>query len=203
MNKPDWNPDHPILEVINKRWSRRSYSEKEVEDDALHRIFEAARWAPSSMNEQPWTFVWARKGDEAWQKMHDALMGGNQPWAKNANVMIICLAKRFFDYKNRPNRHAMHDLGQAVAFLSLEATELELNLHQMGGFVEDQLRNDFNIGQEWEVGHIIALGYPDEAEKLEEPYLSREYAPRKRKSQSEFVFKAELKDQAGDLKERI
>ncbi len=165
-----------------------------MEDDKLKRLFEAARWAPSSMNEQPWAFLYAKKGEDAWQKMFDALMAGNQPWAKEANVLIMCLAKTHFDHKNRPNRHHMHDLGQAVAFLSLEATELGLNLHQMGGFVEEDARAAFSVGEEWEIGHIIALGYPGDSDKLEEPYLSREFAPRERKAQAEFVFHGSLKE---------
>lgn len=192
MKKPEWNTEFPVLEIINKRWSRRAYDEREVEDEKLHRIFEAARWAPSSMNEQPWAFLYAKKGEDAWDMLFESLMDGNRPWAQRANVLIMCLAKRNFDYKERPNRHHMHDLGQAVAFLSLEATELGLNLHQMGGFHEDIAREAFQVDEAWEIGHIIALGYPGDASLLEEPYLSREFSERKRKPQSEFVFRASL-----------
>ncbi len=193
MEKPEWKTDYPVLEVINKRWSRRAFSDAEVEDDKLKRLFEAARWAASSMNEQPWVFMYAKKGSESWDKLFDSIMGGNQPWAKNANVLVMCLAKKNFDYNGRPNRHAMHDLGQAVAFFSLEATELGLNMHQMGGFEDAKAREYFEIGEEYEIGHIIALGYPGAPEKLEEPYLSRESAARTRKPQSEFVFENSLK----------
>ncbi len=187
MEKPSWKTEAPVLEAIQERWSRRAFSEKHVEQESLNSIFEAARWAPSSMNEQPWMFLYGRKGSENWTIMFDALMEGNQAWAHRAPILILCMAKKNFDYKNRPNRHYAHDLGQAVAILSLQATELGLNLHQMGGYHADQLEVAFKVPENWESFSVIALGYPDKADTLEEPFLSRELAPRQRKPTSEFV----------------
>jgi nitroreductase len=187
VEKPQWKTDAPVISPIKNRWSRRAYSEKHIDQEVLDSIFEAARWAPSSMNEQPWMFLYGRKGSENWQKLFDTLMEGNQAWAHRAPVLILALAKKTFDRNGRPNRHYAHDLGAAVALLSTQATELGLNLHQMGGYHKDELERIFNVPEAWESFSIIALGYPGDPEILEEPFLSRELAPRSRKTLAEFV----------------
>jgi nitroreductase len=183
---------YPVHDLIRSRWSPRSYSAQPVEQDKLNQVFEAASWAFSAMNAQPWQYIYAHKADAAaFQKIFDTLMPGNQPWAKNAPVLIIALAKTEYD-NGQPNGAALHDLGAANATLFLEATALGLHGHVMGGFDREKLRRDFNLPANLAPVAVMALGYLGDAEQLEEPFLSREKAARNRKPLSEFVFRNEL-----------
>ena len=119
---------YKINDLIASRWSPRAFDANPISDEHLMSLFEAARWAPSSMNEQPWTYIVAKNGTPAFEKMVDCMMDGNQPWARNASVILISLAKRNFDYKNRINRHHMHDVGAANTTLLLLCLVLELSL---------------------------------------------------------------------------
>lgn len=186
------NTSYPVHELIRNRWSPRSFSAQPIAQDALNQIFEAASWAFSAMNAQPWQYIYAHKSDtEAFQKILDTLMPGNQPWAKNAAVLIIALAKTHYD-NGQPNGAAMHDLGAANATLFLEATALGVYGHVMGGFDKEKVREDFNLPEGLEPAVILGLGYLGEAEQLEEPFLSRERATRSRKPVAEFAFQNEL-----------
>ncbi|MFC6224285.1 nitroreductase family protein [Hymenobacter artigasi] len=183
---------YPVHDLIRSRWSPRSYSAQPIAQDVLNQVFEAASWAFSAMNAQPWQYIYAHKADPpAFQKILDTLMPGNQPWAKNAPVLIIALAKTQFD-NGQPNGAALHDLGAANATLFLEATALGLHGHVMGGFDREKLRRDFNLPDNVAPVAVLALGYLGEAEQLEEPFLSREKAARNRKPLAEFVFHNEL-----------
>ena len=183
---------YPVHELIRNRWSPRSFSPQPVEQAKLNQVFEAASWAFSAMNAQPWQYIYAHKADTvAFQKILDTLMAGNQPWAKNAPVLIIALAKTEYD-NGQPNGAAMHDLGAANATLFLEATALGLHGHVMGGFDREKLRRDFNLPANLTPAAVIALGYLGAAEQLEEPFLSREQAARSRKPVAEFAFQNEL-----------
>ncbi|UOQ74054.1 nitroreductase family protein [Hymenobacter cellulosilyticus] len=183
---------YPVHELIRNRWSPRSFSPQPVAPETLGQLFEAASWAASAMNEQPWRYIYAHRADtEAFQKMVDCLMPGNQPWAKNAAVLILALAKTQYD-NGTPNGAALHDLGLANGNLILEATALGLHGHFMGGFHRDKVQEAFQLPETLQPAVIIALGYQAEAELLEEPFLSREKAPRQRKSVSEIAFEAQL-----------
>jgi nitroreductase len=145
------------------------------------------------MNEQPWRYIYAHHADqEAFQKMVDCLMPGNQPWAKNAPVLILALAKTHYD-NGTPNGAAMHDLGLANGNLILEATALGLHGHFIGGFDRDRAKELFELPDTLQPAVMIALGYMGEAEQLEEPFLSREKAPRQRKPITEIAFQGGLK----------
>lgn len=184
---------YPVLETIRKRWSPRSFASYPVAPETLNQVFEAASWAPSAMNEQPWRYIYAHHADkEAFQKLVDCLVPGNQPWAKNAPVLIMALAKTQND-NGTLNGAAMHDLGMANANLSLEATALGLYTHFMGGFDRNRAKELFELPDTLQPTVIIALGYLGEAELLEEPFLSREKAPRQRKPVSEIAFQGQLK----------
>lgn len=183
---------YPIHELIRSRWSPRSFAAQPVEQEKLNHVFEAASWAFSAMNAQPWQYIYAHKADTgAFQKILDCLVPGNQPWAKNAPVLIIALAKTTHA-DGQPNGAALHDLGAANATLFLEATALGLYGHLMGGFDREKTRRDFNLPADLAPAVIMALGYIGEAEQLEEPFLSREKAARSRKPLAEFVFQNEL-----------
>lgn len=173
----------PVNELIKKRWSPRSFAEQEISNDSMETILEAGTWAASSMNEQPWKYVYAFKGSEGFDKLASCLVPGNQSWAQNGAVLLMSLAKKKFDYKDRPNRHAMHDVGAANSTLMLQAADLDIYGHMMGGFDKDKTIAEFNIDtDEWEVACFIVLGYLDEPEKLDEPLRTREKATRSRKA---------------------
>ncbi|TGE23604.1 nitroreductase family protein [Hymenobacter metallicola] len=183
---------YPVHELIRNRWSPRSFSPQPIAPDTLGQVFEAATWAASAMNEQPWRYIYAHRADtEAFQKLVDCLMPGNQPWAKNAAVLILALTKTHYD-NGTPNGAALHDLGLANGNLILEATALGLHGHFMGGFHRDKVQETFQLPENLQPAVIIALGYQGEAELLEEPFLSREKAPRQRKSVAEIAFEAHL-----------
>ncbi len=155
----------------------------------LHRLFEAARWAASSFNEQPWGFIVAVKTDEeAHRAIAECLVEGNRVWAEHAPVLMISVAKLNFDRNGEANRHAYHDLGQAVATMLVQATALELVAHQMAGFDQDKARRTLEIPDDYDPVAVIALGYPGDAERLSKELQKGEYAPRQRKDFSEFVW---------------
>lgn len=182
------NIEYPIAEVIKHRRSGRSYANQPVKQEVINALLEAARWAPSSMNEQPWRYIYATKESPLWEKIIDTLMEGNKIWAKNAPLLLLSLAKKNFDRNGQPNNSARYDLGAANALLSIQATELGLNVHQMGGFDGNKVRTNLNIGDEFEIGVIMAIGYPGDAAQLPDALRERERAPRLRMAQSEFVL---------------
>jgi nitroreductase len=179
----------PIHDLIRRRWSPRAFSEQPVEPDKLRSVLEAARWAPSSRNEQPWAFLVATKDNaEGYEGLAGVLMDSNRAWAGNAPVLILTIAHTRLEKDGQPNRHALHDLGQATANLIFQATSLGLATHQMGGFHPDAARERFGIPEGWEPVSVIALGYPGNAESLPESLRERESAQRRRKPLGEFVF---------------
>jgi nitroreductase len=177
----------PVLDVIQNRRSRRAYKDVPVEESTISTLFEAARWAPSSVNEQPWLYVYATKGQELWDKIYDSLNESNKVWVKNAPVLIASFVRTHFMRNQRPNVSARYDLGAANAFLSLQATHLGLNVHQMGGFDSSRLIINLNVPSTFEPVVVIAIGYPGEADLLPDNLKIRELAPRERYIQKEFV----------------
>lgn len=185
-------PDHDILRPIADRWSGRAFSPEPVEESVLLRLFEAARWAPSSFNEQPWRFIYAAQGEPGWDKLSETLLEGNV-WARKAPVLVLSVVKTFHAHNNKPNKFAWHDLGQAVALLSVQATAERLNLHQMGGFDSAKAREFFHIGEGFDPVSVIAVGYRAEPEVLSDDLKAREVNPQRRISQGEFAFKGSWK----------
>ena len=173
MQKPAL-PDHPVHDFILERWSPRAFSPKPVSHDVLRSLFEAARWAASSYNDQPWSYLVATKDDtENFPKMVGVLMDMNAAWAKDAPVLAISVARQNFKHNGAPNRVALHDVGAANAQLTMEATSRGLLVHQMAGFDRDKAREVFGIPQGWEPVSALAIGYPGDPqtlpEKLREP----------------------------------
>ena len=190
--------DGDVLPLFLHRWSPRSFADREVSTADLHTVFEAARWAASSYNEQPWRFLMGRRGSEAYEKIHSSLMEFNQMWAKAAPVLILGVARTKFTHNGSPNGVALYDLGAAAATLCYQATALGLYTHQMAGFDGAAAKKAFGIPEEFATGAVIALGYQGEPEALEHPQMrAQETAPRQRKALSEFVFSAW--DQPADL----
>ena len=188
MEKPA-DTQYPIHDLLKRRWSPRAFSERPVEPEALRSLLEAARWAPSSNNAQPWSFIVITKEDQAAHgRLVSCLMEGNIPWAQRAPVLMASVARMSFEDNGKLNRHAFHDVGQAVANLTVQATALGLVVHQMAGFHPDKVRELYGVPKEFEPVAMIALGYPGDPESLPERLKQRELAPRERKPLSEFVF---------------
>ena len=180
-----------VHELIRARWSPRAFSDRPVNDKDLKTILEAARWAASSYNEQPWRFLVARKSDPAaFKTFLDLLMPLNQAWAKAAPVLIITAAKKTFSHNGSPNHYGLHDTGQALAHLFLQATALGLHAHGMGGFDHERARRELGIPDDYEVGAAVALGYVGSPDQLDERYRQSELAKRVRKPLSETAFGA-------------
>lgn len=173
---------------IRRRWSPRAFSEEAVSPEDLRKLFEAARWAPSSYNEQPWRFLVGVKGDSTYQRIFDSLVEFNQMWAKSAPVLILTLSRREFTHSGKSNHHGMHDLGLATAMLMVQATHLGLHTHGMAGFDHEKARAAFGIPAEYEVGAVIAVGYLGDPESLAEGMRERELEPRQRKPLEEIVL---------------
>jgi nitroreductase len=180
-----------VLPIFHERWSPRSFASRDVTPADLAKVFEAARWAASSYNEQPWRFLAGIRGSEAYRKIFESLISFNQAWATTAPVLILGTAKTRFSHNDAPNRVALYDLGAAASYLTLQAAALGIASHQMGGFDPDAARKAFEIPEVYEIGAVIALGYQGEPASLpNEHFVAQEVAPRTRKSLTEFVFSA-------------
>jgi nitroreductase len=177
-----------VHDSIRRRWSPRAFSDKEVSAQDLKTLFEAARWAFSSSNEQPWRFLVGRRGDETYQKIFNALVDFNQSWARSAPVLVLSVAKKTFTAKPAPNRFNLHDTGAALANLSLQATANGLHTHSMAGFDAEQVRASFAIPSDYDIGAVTAVGYFGDPAGLPEHLHKMEVSPRQRKSLEEFVF---------------
>jgi nitroreductase len=193
--------EHPIHESLSSRWSPRAYAaERAVPTELLAQLFEAARWAPSSSNEQPWSFIVGIKGTESWNKLFDTLVPANQLWTKNAPVLVLGLTRKVFQKNGNANRHAMYDLGQAVSMLLIQATSLGLITHQMAGFDPEKARSTFHVPDNYDIGAVIAIGYQADPSILTPELRDRETAPRTRNSISTFVFEGDFGKTAEFLK---
>ncbi|MGR2752220.1 nitroreductase family protein [Agromyces arachidis] len=182
--------DAPLLAPLVERWSPRAYDPTaELTDDDVRTLLEAARWAPSAMNLQPWRFIVARRGSDAFTTVHDALMGFNQAWADSAAALVVNVAELVGD-DDRPRPWAKYDLGQAVAHMTVQAQHDGLHTHQMGGFDGDRLAAAFGLGDGLEIVSITAVGRVGDASTLPEPLREREVAPRSRKPIDEIVIAA-------------
>jgi nitroreductase len=180
-----------VLPAILARWSPRSFADREVSPADLKRVFEAARWAASSYNEQPSRFLVGLRNSLTYKKIFATLVAPNQAWAVNAPVLILGVAKSRFSHNDSPNRVALYDLGAAASYLTLQASALGLASHQMGGFNQDAARQAFAIPDSYLIGAVIALGYQGEPSALADAHqLEQETTPRTRKSLSEFVLSA-------------
>ena len=188
MEKPA-DTQHPIHDLLKRRWSPRAFSDQPIEAETLRMLFEAARWAPSSNNEQPWRFIVAKKDSETeWNRFLDCLVEGNRKWAYRAPVLILSVASLNFDEDSAPNRHAFYDTGMAVENLVLQATALGLSAHQMAGFDVEKARADLKIPSGYEPVAMIAVGYPGDLAFLPDRLRERELQPRSRQPISEWTF---------------
>ena len=180
-----------VLPVIHERWSPRSYADKDVSPEVLEKVFEAARWAASSSNEQPWRFIVGRRGEETYNRIFSSLVEGNQKWVRTVPVLILGTTHTKFARTGADNRFALYDLGAAATTLALEAAALGLAAHQMGGFNQVAAREALGIPEDYAIGSVIALGYQGDPAALGEgPLVEQETKARTRKPVSEVAFKA-------------
>lgn len=181
--------DIPIHDLLARRWSPRAFDAQPVDADLLRTLFEAARWAPSSNNEQPWRFIVASKNHEVdWNRLFNCLAEGNQKWAVRAPVLMLSVASMHFADDGKPNRHAFHDMGLATENLVLQATASGLVAHQMAGFDVEKARVDLRIPAGYEPVAMIAIGYPGNPDILPERLRERELRPRSRRPIGEWTF---------------
>lgn len=186
------NTDFPIHNLIAKRWSARAFSTKTVEKSKLLSILEAARWAPSSRNEQPWRYiVFTDENPEKLNIARSVLLEINN-YAKRAPILICAITKKYYSDNGIYNKLHFHDLGAANENMFLESFNQGLIMHEMGGFDRDKARRVFNIPDEYEIGIMVAIGYQDSHDILPERYKEKAFSPRERKSLSEIAFLEEL-----------
>ncbi len=182
-----------LNDVILKRFSPRAFQNKRIDPSELESLFEAACWAASSMNEQPWLFHYAEKGEAEYEMILDSLMPGNKVWAQEAPILMVNYYKEVFDKNGSFNRSAMHDLGLAMGNMSIQATTLNIGLHMMGGFNPEIITKKFELPDGYVPFCVVAIGYFGDPNSLDEPLKSRETAERKRKKLSEIVFHKQIK----------
>lgn len=182
-------PDHPVHELIAGRWSPYGFADRPVSPEDLRSLFEAARWAPSSYNEQPWSYLVATKENpEQFERLLSCLVEANQAWAKRAAVLALGCTSLRFTRNHQPNPAAIHDLGLAAAGICVEATARGLSVHQMIGILPDRARQLYDIPEGVQPLTALAIGYAADPQQLPEPLRERDLTSRSRKPLAEFVF---------------
>jgi nitroreductase len=181
--------EYPVHPLIVGRRSILAFASASVEPETLASLMEAARWTPSSMNEQPWSFIVATKTNRSdFDRLLGCLVEFNVQWAQHAPVLLLSVAKLTFESTGELNRHAFHDVGQAIANLTFQATMSGLVVHQIAGFDVEKARHEFSIPQDFEPVAAAAIGYPGNSAELPEKLRKRDTSPRKRKPLTNFVF---------------
>jgi nitroreductase len=188
-----------LMPELKNRWSPRAFSEKALEEWQLRALFEAARWAASSSNQQPWRFLVARREDAHYPALREGLMEGNDVWAHRAPVLVATLARKKRVGKDAPNPHAWHDLGLAMGNLCAQATHLGLFVHQMAGIHPEKVAANFGVDtEEFDVVSMAAIGHrdPEGIDQLHEGHAKAEIAPRERSPLEELVFACKVGEPA-------
>lgn len=182
-------PDHPIHEPLAERWSPYGYADREVSPADLRSVLEAARWSASAFNEQPWRYLVASKTEPAeYDRILSCLVEPNQAWAQAAPVLVLTVVAENFSRNGKPNGSALHDLGQASANLTIEATVRGLSVHQMAGILPDRARELFEIPMGFRAVTALAIGYAAELATLPDELKERDSAPRTRNPLAQSVF---------------
>jgi nitroreductase len=187
MRKPA-ETQAPVHELIRERWSPIAFSDRKLQREQILSLLEAARWAPSSFNGQPWSYIIAtRDQPEEFERLASCLVDGNS-WAKRAPLLLLAVAATHFPHNGQPNNHHLHDVGLANENLVLQATALGLVVHQMAGFLPDKARQVFEIPEGQVPVTMIAVGYLGETSDLPEAQQKRELGQRSRKALKDQVF---------------
>jgi len=187
--KPRPEFSHPVHEVIQKRWSPRAFADKMLTEEQALTLFEAARWAASCFNEQPWRFIWSRKdGSARYEQLVSCLNAGNQAWAGSAPLLILALAKTTFSANGKPNRWACHDLGLAIGNLTTQASLMDFYVHNMGGFDRHKASEIFSLPEDIEPLTMIAVGWLGDPDTLSEKDKQSELQVQTRKELAELFL---------------
>ncbi|MCC6142220.1 MAG: nitroreductase family protein [Candidatus Hydrogenedentes bacterium] len=178
--------DYPIESIFINRWSPRAMTGEDVSDAELNRLFEAARWAPSTYNEQEWRFLYARTGSAHWDTFFNLLMEANQQWCAKAAVLVVVLSHKVFTRTGKANPVHTFDAGAAFMNLALQGSAIDLVVHGMAGFDRDKARQDLGVPEDYAVEAMIAIGRPGDPDELPEPLRQRE-VPSGRNPITDFV----------------
>lgn len=179
---------YAIHSLLAERWSPRAYSSKEIPVEKIQRLFEAARWAPSSSNDQEWRFIIGFKGDDTHQKIFDTLVEFNQLWAGEAHMLVLVCGQSISKKTGKPSQVFSYDVGQAVAMLSIQATHEGLFVHQMGGYDKSKAKELFELPESVEPLVVMSIGFSGEAKELHPNLQPMEKAERVRNNFDTFVF---------------
>ena len=192
MNIKDFRkPEHDIDKIFLNRWSPRAMSGEEIDEATLFSLFEAAKWAPSSNNNQPWRFIYGRRNTKNWNTFFNLLAEGNQGWAKNAAVLIVVISKNTFDNGNIARTHSF-DAGAAWENFALQGSLAGLVVHGMQGFDYDKAKEVLRIPDGYKVEAMIAVGKKGKKEDLPQYQQEREF-PSARKNLSEIAMEGIFK----------
>jgi nitroreductase len=179
--------DHDVNSIFVNRWSPRSMTGEEITDDDLMSLFEAARWAPSSFNNQPWRFIYSKRTAREWTKFLDLLNEGNRIWAKDAGVLVVIISRKNFEYNEKPSITHQFDAGAAWENLALEASTRGIVAHGMQGFDYQKARENLSIPDNFDVMAMIAIGKKGSIEKLP-PKLRQLEHPNNRKPLKDIIM---------------
>jgi nitroreductase len=179
---------YPIDELLLSRVSSRAFSLERLTEEQLMSLFEAARWAPSSYNSQPWRFIYARKGDKEWDILFDALVEFNKSWCKDADTLVLVVSRKFFEMNDKLSRTASFDAGAAWMSLALEAHENNIVAHAMSGFDYDKLQKELSIPDTYILEAMIAIGKKGSKDHLSSELKAME-KPSERKPLNEIISK--------------
>jgi len=187
-----------ILDVVSQRWSPRAFAPRAIEVDELSTLFEAARWAPSCYNDQPWSFLVTRRGtDASYEHLLSCLMAANQAWAATAPVLVLNTVRKNFTHNGKPNRWAFYDLGLAVGNLLSQATRLDLLVHQMAGFGAELAQRTLGVPEDHEAVAVMAIGYLGDPAQLPAGMEEKSPAQRERKALSDVVYAGQWRQGLG------
>ena len=184
--------EHSILPVILGRWSPRALSGEDVPDSELMPLFEAARWAPSSYNNQPWRFIYAKKGTPEWNRFFNLLAEGNKGWAGKASVLVVIASLKNFEFNGKPSSTHKFDTGAAWQNLALEAGSRNIVAHGMEGFDHEKARKELEIPEDYTVEAMVAIGRRGDKEGLPD-WAKQAEIPSPRKPITEFVMQGKFK----------
>jgi nitroreductase len=187
QNEPIRNSAYPINLLILNRWSPRSMTGEELGDDDIMSLFEAARWAPSSFNNQPWRFIYAKRNTEHWERLFNLLVDANKIWAKNAALLVVVISRKNFEYNEKPARTHQFDAGSAWENMALEASSRGIVAHGMQGFDYEKSRETLGIPPDFEVMAMIAIGKKGPKENLP-PELQEKEKPNDRKPLKDIIM---------------
>lgn len=189
--KQNRTSEYDISPLILNRWSPRAMSGEELSDEELLPLFEAARWAPSSFNAQPWRFIYAKRNTDNWDKFLNLLAEGNKAWAHKASVLVVIISRKNFEHNNKPSITHVFDTGAAWENLALEGANRGLAVHGMEGFDYEKAAKDLEIPDDYEVMAIIAIGKRGKKEDLPEQMQKME-APSTRKPLNEVIMEGKF-----------